>query len=93
MSLWRRTCGRSDWSGVYARAPAAQEGYDRAMRLPWMLVGLGLLAAGAVWVAQGLNLPFAPGSFMTAQPMWVVIGLAAMAAGVAALRLARRPSR
>lgn len=60
------------------------------MQLPWMLVGLVLIAGGAVWVAQGLNLPFAPGSFMTAQPVWVVIGLAAVAAGVAALRRARR---
>lgn len=60
------------------------------MRLPWMLVGLVLIAGGAVWVAQGLNLPFAPGSFMTAQPVWVVIGLAAVVAGVAALRRARR---
>lgn len=60
------------------------------MRLPWMLVGLLLIAGGAVWVAQGLNLPFAPGSFMTAQPVWVVIGLAAVVAGVAALRRARR---
>lgn len=60
------------------------------MQLPWMLVGLVLIAGGAVWVAQGLNLPFAPGSFMTAQPVWVVIGLAAVVAGVAALRRARR---
>lgn len=60
------------------------------MQLPWMLVGLVLIAGGAVWVAQGLNLPFAPGSFMTAQPVWVVIGLAAVVAGVAAMRRARR---
>ncbi|HET7686471.1 MAG TPA: hypothetical protein VFM19_08720 [Candidatus Limnocylindria bacterium] len=60
------------------------------MQLPWMLVGLVLIAGGAVWVAQGLNLPFAPGSFMTAQPVWVVIGLAAVVAGVVALRRAGR---
>lgn len=58
-----------------------------------MLLGLVLIAAGAVWVAQGLNLPFAPGSFMTAQPIWVVIGLAAAAAGLLSLVRGRRPPR
>ncbi len=58
-----------------------------------MLLGLVLIAAGAVWVAQGLNLPFAPGSFMTAQPIWVVIGLAAVAAGLLSLVRGGRPPR
>ena len=49
-----------------------------------------LVLAGLVWLAQGLNLPFAPGSFMTADPVWAVIGaitaLAGLLLGFAALR-------
>lgn len=49
-----------------------------------------LVLAGLVWLAQGLNLPFAPGSFMTADPLWAVIGaltaLAGLLLGIAALR-------
>ena len=50
-------------------------------------VALGLLAAlaGAVWVAQGLNLPMAPHSFMTA----VSIAISMMALIVSEV-LARR---
>ena len=48
-------------------------------------VSLGVLAAlaGAVWVAQGLNLPLAPRSFMTADRTWFVIGLVTAIGGVA----------
>ena len=46
------------------------------------LLGVLLVLGGGVWVAQGLNLPWAPGSFMTAEPIWVVIGGATMALGV-----------
>ena len=47
-----------------------------------MILGVLLILAGAVWVAQGLDLPFAPGSFMTADPLWAVIGGAALLVGV-----------
>ncbi len=47
-----------------------------------LLLGILLLAAGGVWAAQGLNLPWAPGSFMTADPAWVVIGAATMLVGL-----------
>jgi hypothetical protein len=45
---------------------------------------LGALAAiaGLVWVAQGLNLPMAPHSFMTADRAWFAIGLVTAAAGI-----------
>ncbi len=49
------------------------------------VIGLLLLLAGGVWMAQGLNLPFAPGSFMTADPLWVVIGAITAAAGIGLL--------
>jgi hypothetical protein len=49
-----------------------------------MLLVLGILLglAGAVWLAQGLDLPFAPGSFMTAEPLWIAIGAATLAVGL-----------
>jgi hypothetical protein len=48
-------------------------------------VSLGVLTAlaGAVWIAQGLNLPLAPRSFMTADRTWFVIGLLTAVGGVA----------
>ena len=49
-----------------------------------------LVLAGLVWLAQGLNLPFAPGSFMTADPLWAVIGAATALAGLAVLASALR---
>ncbi|MGH2456368.1 MAG: hypothetical protein ACRDHD_08940 [Candidatus Limnocylindria bacterium] len=45
------------------------------------MVGVLVALAGGVWLAQGLNLPFAPGSFMTSSPAWVVIGAVTMAIG------------
>lgn len=51
---------------------------------PMRIVAGALIAlAGGVWVLQGLNVAFAPRSFMTAQPVWIVIGLLAVVAGVA----------
>ena len=62
-----------------------------------LLLGVILILAGGVWTAQGLNLPWAPGSFMTAEPLWVVIGAATMLAGLAvvvrAVRGRVRPDR
>lgn len=62
-----------------------------------LLLGVLLILAGGVWTAQGLNLPWAPGSFMTADPLWVVIGSATMLAGlvvaVRAFRARARPDR
>jgi hypothetical protein len=55
--------------------------YDRPMRTALVVVGVLLGLAGLVWVAQGLNLPFAPRSFMTADRTWIVIGAVAVMAG------------
>ena len=62
------------------------------MRMAWLGIGYVLIGAGLVWLAQGLNLPFAPGSFMVGQPVWAVIGLVAVAAGVVAVLRGRRRS-
>jgi hypothetical protein len=46
---------------------------------------IGVIAAvlGAIWTLQGLNI--LPGSFMTGDSTWVVIGLIALAAGLVLL--------
>lgn len=46
------------------------------------MIGILAALAGGVWLAQGLNLPFAPGSFMTADPLWAVIGGVTLVAGL-----------
>ena len=56
------------------------------------ILGLLLAVGGAVWIAQGLNLPFAPRSFMTADRTWIVLGFIAVLAGIATFRWARRGS-
>ncbi|MEA2652305.1 MAG: hypothetical protein QOI85_2026 [Chloroflexota bacterium] len=61
-----------------------------------MRIGLGVLGAlvalgGLVWIAQGLNLPFAPRSFMTADRAWVVLGALAVVGGVVLVARARNP--
>lgn len=47
-----------------------------------LLAGLGLLALviGGTWIGQGLNL--IPGSFMTGDPTWFVLGAIVFLAGV-----------
>jgi len=52
------------------------------MRTLLLVLGVLLIGAGAVFVAQGLDLPFAPGSFMTADRTWVLIGVVVVVAGV-----------
>ena len=54
-----------------------------------MVLGVLLGLGGTVWIAQGLNLPFAPRSFMTSERTWIVLGCNAVAVGVATLNWAR----
>ena len=61
------------------------------MRTPLVALGASMILAGLVWLAQGLNLPFAPRSFMTADRSWVFIGLVVAVAGAAVIGWARRP--
>jgi len=56
--------------------------YDRRMRIGLAALGVLVVLGGLVWVAQGLNLPFAPRSFMSADRAWVVLGALAVLAGV-----------
>lgn len=43
--------------------------------------GVLLLISGAVWILQGLNIAFAPQSFMTGNRFWTVAGVASVVVG------------
>ena len=65
-------------------------GTIRPMRIAAIVIGILLIAVGLVWIAQGLDLPFAPQSFMTADRTWVVIGAAAALGGAVVAIWGRR---
>jgi hypothetical protein len=60
------------------------------MRTVATVLGVLLALGGLVWIAQGLNLPFAPRSFMTADRTWIVLGSVAFLIGAATVGRARR---
>lgn len=62
----------------------------RGMRIGGMLIGALVAVAGLVWIAQGLNLPFAPGSFMTGDRTWIVWGAVAVVVGASLVGWALR---
>ena len=66
--------------------------YDRCMRVLYLIIGAVLVLGGLVWIAQGLDLPFAPTSFMTADRLWVLIGAATALGGAVLIGWARRPA-
>ena len=54
-------------------------------------LGVILGIIGVIWILQGLDIEFAPQSFMTGDPLWVVLGAVAVLAGGAILwRVARK---
>jgi len=65
-------------------------GYDLAVRVTLMVIGILLIGSGLVWIAQGLNLSFVPRSFMTADRSWILIGAIAVVAGAVLLARARQ---
>ena len=62
--------------------------YAACMRAFGLIIGVLAILAGAVWVLQGLGL--IPGSFMSRNPTWVVIGLVTLVVGVVLVTLSRR---
>jgi hypothetical protein len=64
--------------------------YDQPVRIVSIVAGIALILGGLVWIAQGLNLPFAPRSFMTADRNWIVIGAATVLVGGILVWLGRR---
>ena len=61
------------------------------MRTLSLVLGLLAMIAGAVWILQGSGV--LPGSFMTGQLMWLVIGIIVAIVGLAlAYNGIRRPA-
>jgi hypothetical protein len=56
--------------------------FDIAMRLVSTLIGLAMLAAGTIWMLQGLNLAFRVG-FMVGDRHWTVYGAILALVGIA----------
>jgi hypothetical protein len=52
------------------------------MRIGHLVLGGLAVLSGLVWMAQGLNLPFAPRSFMTADRAWILLGAATFLGGL-----------
>jgi len=74
-----------------ARAPQVdRDGTIWGVRIGLTILGVLLVASGLVWIAQGLNLPWAPRSFMTADRTWVLIGAVTALAGAALIGWARQ---
>ena len=88
---WRRTVrpdARSIARGAaYCKCKPA--GTIGRMRFAALALGILLVVAGLVWIAQGLNLAFAPRSFMTAERAWVLYGAITATAGGALVGWAR----
>jgi uncharacterized membrane protein HdeD (DUF308 family) len=58
------------------------------MRIAMMVAGVLLLFVGCVWILQGINV--LPGSFMTGQMKWAVIGAITLVIGIILIVLSRR---
>ena len=62
------------------------------MRMGSLILGVIAILAGAVWILQGTGV--LPGSFMTGQRMWLIIGIIV---GIVGLALAyngiRKPAK
>jgi len=62
------------------------------MRVASLILGVIAIFAGGVWILQGSGV--LPGSFMTGQRMWLVIGIIVAIVGLAlAYNGIRRPAR
>ena len=59
-----------------------QSAFNVIMRIVSTLLGLLMLAAGTVWMLQGLNLAFRVG-FMVGQKRWVLYGALLALVGIA----------
>jgi len=68
--------------------PARRLRIKRDVRITLNILGAVLVLFGTTWFLQGINV--LPGSFMTGQIRWAIIGGIAVAAGIALLRAANR---
>lgn len=58
------------------------------MRTAMIVAGVLLLLIGGIWILQGINV--LPGSFMTGQTKWAVIGTITAIVGIVLLVMGRR---
>ncbi len=58
------------------------------MRIGLSSLGVILIVLGAIWFLQGINV--LPGSFMTGQIRWAIMGAIAFGAGIALLLAVNR---
>jgi hypothetical protein len=58
------------------------------MKLVLTVVGVLMVALGAIWILQGVG--FLPGSFMTGQIQWAVYGCVVAVGGILVVFWARR---
>ena len=70
---------------------ALHKGDVNHMRITLNVVGALLVFVGTVWFLQGINV--LPGSFMTGQTRWAIIGGATFCGGLAVLASANRRGR
>jgi hypothetical protein len=56
-------------------------------------LGVLLVLVGTVWILQGLNVGFAPQSFMTADRTWSWVGAVVVVVGVGLVWLGTRTQR
>lgn len=62
------------------------------MRTFASVVGVLLILAGGVWILQGLNIAFAPQSFMTGNRQWIIYGAMTVVVGLGLIvGVVRRP--
>ena len=61
------------------------------MKYVLMIVGAVLIFFGSIWFLQGINI--LPGSFMTGQTKWAIIGSISFVVGVALIFLSRKMRR
>ena len=61
------------------------------MRWMWVVIGVVLVAAGVVFTLQGVGV--LPGSFMTGQTLWAILGpiIALVGLALAGVGILRRP--
>jgi hypothetical protein len=62
--------------------------YAPRMRTYALIIGVLAILAGGVWTLQGLGI--IPGSFMSSNATWVIIGLATASAGIGLVAWSRR---